>query len=282
MHSIVVSYEKKREAYRLPENWQEVSDYGTGIWWKLTASLLVGKSPQAALWALRALLTMEDSEKVMPFEVFKQLDPVHVKLMSEMLGWMWTEGMTHQPFAAFWHEGVEYYLPDSGLGNVSLIEFAYLDTMYNLYVRMAQEEKPDQAELYLTKLCTYMCRPIDPDINPEDAKTYKGDQREMFNTIICDRRLPSFSRLPIEKKLPLLLFYVGCKREVHERAEGTVFSKMTDEEGNHINGSGRPMEPQEWIDIAFHLAGGKFGTLQETMYTNFFTVLHWLRVQEKF
>ena len=39
------------------------------------------------------------------------------------------------------------------------------------------------------------------------------------------------------------------------------------------------MRPTEWLDICFNIAGGKFGTFEETLYTNLWTVIYYLKLQ---
>lgn len=261
-------------ALTLPEAWEEVPQ---DAWPHLVGPILSGDSALSRTLSLRTLL--QANLRPLLEGHFMLLDPVHLKDLAECLGWMWSQNMTIPPFESFKHGGTEYFLPAKGLSNITLIEFAYVDLMYNLYVMNAQADDEQKAASFLQKLVCYLCRPIDPRIDADDPSTFKGDNREMFNTIICDRRLPAFETLPNEIILPVLLFFVGCKSQIHKDYEGTIFMPPA-EDGSQVSG-GRAMEPTEWLDICFHLSGGKFGTVEQTMQTNLHTILYYLSHQER-
>lgn len=221
------------------------------------------KTPRSRMKLLAILL---------PRKVVKRLASWQLVEIANCLDWAWEPINATRPFRSFHHEGIDYHLPNDGLQYITLIEYAFADFAFNQY-RAAREKDDEQgAKQWLLKMICYLCRPIDPRSNPSDAATWKGDGREMFNTAICETRLPSLDSLPMAYKLAILMFFSACKRDIHKRYKGSIFH---DEKVNGIEISGvRKMQPHEWINLCFELAGGKFGTLHDTMYTQLSLILH--------
>lgn len=278
MHEIAIIRGDQRFAYSLADDWSEIERQD---WAAIAIPFLQGDTPRTRTAALRRLLKRKG--KVISPILFNKLNGDQLKQISVCIDWIWEKRLTTQPFAAVKvQDGQELLLPGDGLKSVTLIEYAFLDLYYNVYMQMIEAGNEEQAESYLHHLLCYMLRPQKEglDIDKPDPDTWDGDPREKFNTDICERRIPLIKKLKPEVKLALLMFFVGCKAKIHEDFEGTVFINSVDKDGNTVHTGGRPMEPTEWLDMCFALSGGIFGTLEQTMYAPLFTVLRHLQLQE--
>jgi len=112
---------------------------------------------------------------------------------------------------------------------------------------------------------------------------FLGDQREKFNTKIIEARIPGFMKMRQSDKLGCLFFFTHCKRYLHKKYKGTLWHDTHTEDGNEIIGvnQNQKPEPLRWMKIIQKLAGGKFGTLQETRFTNLYDILDELAEQKR-
>lgn len=270
MNNIKITYGRTKIACSLPAGWHELTlkDY-----LKLYRYLLyMDRKPALLLPAVKVLLRRKGrfgKTKTIRRKLFNKLDPVQLLALCKELTWLFTYQRTEPMFTSFWMDNVEYHLPAERLKNISLIEYAFCDFCFNMYMRESKANNKKESKNWLTKLICYLCRPADSRIDSNDASTYKGDIREMFNTEICDRRLPQFETLAEHYVIGVLSFWTSCKRSIYELYKETVFADV----GTGTNGG-----PTEWLDLCFNKAGGKFGTLQQTKYTNLYEVLHELHL----
>lgn len=273
MNTITIHLPDKSHTYSLPESWAEVPK---GRWSRIAPLMIQGDNDYSRTRLLRVLL-FRKKHGYLPVPLWELLDPLQVQAMLPLLDWIWKDPMVIRPFSHIRIAGKKYHLPLDDLQYITLIEYAYVDFCANIWKRASETNNEAQAREYLDKLVCYLCRPRDRRIKRNDASRFKGDIREQFNTPVCDARLPRFARLPVEIKLGVLIFFLACKRRIHEQNVGTVFVKG--EEGQEVIGA-RDMKPQEWIDICFAMSGGKFGNLQETMYTHLSLITHELKLQK--
>jgi hypothetical protein len=278
MHEVAITLKNKRRSYFLPERWEEVSEKA---WPAVTLLFLLGDRPSVRLQVLGALLKTRRSTSI-PEGHLRQLKGWQARQLAQLLDWMLKDRMESKPFNSFTIDGEKFYLPNDGLKNITLIEYAFLDLYYMVYVDAVEAGQHELAEQHLHKLIAYMCRPMRQGIDPDrpDPETWDGDVREKFNNSICDKRVEKMKGLSAAEKLPLLMFFTGCKAAIHRSYAGTVFPQQEDEKGNKVHTGATAMEPTAWLDMCFALAGGIFGTLEQTMYTNLFTVLRHLQLQE--
>lgn len=233
------------------------------------------KLPDLALLRLfreQLALRVSAAKQFIPARVQRKLCSYQVVDIAGLFSWVWSPITTARPFPYFTHEGVDYHLPTDSLTFIVAIEYAFVDYAFIHYQKAREAGDEEKARNWLNKFVVYFCRPIDPRIDPNDASTFKGDQREMFNTAICERRIDSISRLPASIKVMLLQYFSACKEKIHKLYKGSIFM---DKEVNGVEISGvREMRPHEWIEMCYALAGGKFGDLQSTMYTHLTLILH--------
>lgn len=275
MHSIKIN----QTTYTIPSTWSEIT---RPVWKKLSPYVIEGKFFNKEVIAI--LMTRKKFGRTIPVskEILDNLQPgIIYEIYDRCLDWLQAENCTHPPFESWKIKGTRYYLPGNQLKYMTLIEYAVLDLCYNVYQALFKANHFDMAQEWRDKLVTYMARPIDKKIDPNDPNTFLGDRREKFNTIICDRRLPIFRDTPLEFKHGVLFYFVGCKKHIHEKYKGVIFQSPYTDEGKEIIGvSKKPPQPEEWIKIAFKLSGGKFGTLKQTQYSNLYDVLEEIKMQQ--
>ena len=273
MNQIRLTIAKRIEAYELPAGWEEVPSHA---WESLMPWLLSPDNGYNRTMILCQLLVSKRKGKRIDPRRLKSLDPVQVQRVADLLDWVYQDPVIAPPFEKIALEGVDYLLPNEMLSHISLIEYAYVDFCFNQYLEAAKSKEPEGAQEWLTKIVCYLCRPEAETLDRMNPATFKGDPREQFNTAVCDQRLPQFDSLPNTVKLAVLMFFAGCKKKIHELYQH-IWPKPTETGGLPIGA--KSAKPQEWIDLCFHLAGGKFGTLSQTMYTDLSLVLHELSLQ---
>lgn len=139
----------------------------------------------------------------------------------------------------------KYYGPADGLANVSIGEFSFAITFYNRYSKTKNVADLD-------KLVAILYRPKNK--NFEDT----GDMRKPFKKHFIEAYEIEIRQLQLKYKQAVYLYFIGCM-ESFSRRYPFVFSKA---EGSS-SGQGTP-----FINIIIELAGGKFGTFDQTFEQN--------------
>jgi hypothetical protein len=278
MHEVAITRKGTRRTYFLPASWHEVSEQD---WPTVSLLFLLGDTALVRMKVLRGLLRTKRGTLISESSL-RTLDAWQLREIASLLSWMLKDRMESRPFEYIIIQGERYFLPNDGLKNITLIEYAFLDLYYMVYVDAVEAGQHELAEQHLNRLLAYMCRPMRQGIDPDrpDPDTWDGDIREKFNNSICDRRIDKMQDITSAEKLAILMFFTGCKAAIHRSYAGTVFPQQEDEKGNKVHTGATAMEPTAWLDMCFALAGGIFGTLEQTMYTNLFTVLRHLQLQE--
>lgn len=280
MNQIAVTINGRRTEYELPERHHELRPKD---WPQIAPFLLAKDQPGQRTLLLYRLLRKAKSGKAMPRSTWQLLGAERILALLPLLDWLYQDRPTEQPFESvnIRHEGqmLSCLLPAAGLRYITLIEYAMVDMHYTLYAQAVQQGQQQQAHEHFHKVIAYLCRPRAKGVDPTDAATFKGDLREQFNTVVCDARLSDWERIGYDIKLPIMLFFAGCKAAIHESYKGTVFVNPLDEEtGEPVQGA-KPAGPQAWIDLAYSLSGGRYGTLEQTMYAPLDNVLYDLYLQ---
>ena len=273
MNQVSLHFKSKTERYLFPAKWEEIPQE----LWNDIAPWLMSKDTSYVRTMLVSFLLISKRNKIpIDSRKLKRLEPSQIMELHGLMNWIYETPITAPPFQKFYHGGEEYLLPNEMLKYISLIEYAYVDFCFNSYIDAAKSGNQELASENLDKVVCYLCRPEDPRLNTLDPNTFKGDRREQFNTAVCDLRLDKFKFVPIPVKLAVIMFFAGCKKRIHEDWKG-IWPQRT-EEGSLPIGTREAM-PHEWINLCFQLAGGKFGTLEQTMYTDLSLILFELSLQ---
>lgn len=109
-----------------------------------------------------------------------------------------------------------------------------------------------EADEYLDKLIATLYRPMKREINWND---FDGDLRQLYNDTTIEQRVPWVAGLPLKKKMAIVLFYEGCRKQI---VENPAFVEVFKRENKHAmqsraNDSAR--SGGTWIDALSSLAG---------------------------
>lgn len=275
MHQITLRTAESEIACTLPETWEECP---VGTFAKLLP-LWAAAGPYSR--AVLSVLLRTDRGKRFPGNWLQDVPSEALGPLFDCLAWM--PQPTVQPVQpSFTIKGRDYYFPATRMQNITLAEFAFVDLAWQLRAYQVQRGRTDAAKEWTARLCGYLLRPLDPRIDPTDAETYQGDRRERFNTAVIEERLDLFrEHITSEMVEGVLLYVAGCKHHIRNSYQ-TLWppSEQTAEELQAQIEKQRP-EPKRWLTLARQMAGGKFGTYDQTMFTNLYLVLDELTTQRK-
>ncbi len=202
---------RRKRQYELPSSWAEMPMRLMHI----CGFLMLLPADVKLVYRLLYLLV--------PIREVKLMTSGQLRELALTMMWIWEPVGTKQPMPSIEWEGMKLLLPNDELKHITLIEYAFADMAYMMYMKRRAAEDRAGAEEWLNRLLSYLLRPANPDANPDDAATWKGDAREMFNTDLCERRMPAVSRLPLGTKLLVLYHFAACKAAIHQRYKGRIF-----------------------------------------------------------
>ena len=275
MHQIKIN----KTTYQLPSSWEEMDKK---TWTRIAPLVIAGKIYTKEMLALLMTRKIMGIKRLVSIKIIENLTAGQQYELYNCIQWIKKDPCTHPPFKSWRIKRKRYFLPDFEFRYMTVIEYALLDLCYQVYQRLWERNEFDLADQWRDKLVSYMARPRDSKINPNDPETFLGERRERMNTLICDRRIPIFRKAPTAFKYGCLLYFVGCKRFIHEKYRNTIFFDTHTDDGQEImNVAKKEPNPKEWIEIVMRLSGGKFGDLKETQYTNLYDILEELKIQQK-
>jgi hypothetical protein len=165
-------------------------------------------------------------------------------------------------FRHFDYKGTRYFLPDGETFTIG--EFAFCDTYSKMLLQGENLDAWDQ-------LIATICRPK-TKANMKDPN-WNGDIRELYNSRICDARLPLFKDLPFRIKSTVLYYSIQLQKEVTEGFED-LFVKPSKEGEEPVQTSGRNFG---WMGVIMSLAEqGVFGDFDKTFNVPAKTILLYL------
>jgi hypothetical protein len=138
-----------------------------------------------------------------------------------------------------------YHGPQDVLKKIRAQEFFYVETFFIKYNRTKDEN-------YLNALIAILYRPLKSKADRSEIN-YDGDAREKFNPHWVDGRIKKISRLKMEVKIAIYLYYLSCRSEFETR-HPQMFTKEKSDEVSKLG----------WKALINEIAGNKFGTIEET------------------
>lgn len=155
--------------------------------------------------------------------------------------------------------------PADDLSNIGFGEWCFAH-QYFIYYSITKDEA------WLNKLIATIYRPKDENQNPDDA-TFSGDERQIFNENLIDKRSLSVAAIQSHIKLAILAWFTVAVNEI------TI-------ERPHVFPPAPPVDPENpkpidesqnnqntWLSVFRDLLGPKWGTEQQLKYTNAIFVL---------
>lgn len=178
-------------------------------------------------------------------------------------------GLTNAPIGKIKLKKKEFFAPAASLSNITVLEFAYLETFFE------KVRDPKQMRMSLNQLIAVLYRPSKPTTKDNISKKYEGDRRqslEGYEATINDRAY-TLQYLERHKKMLILHFYESCRKQIleslHPRMQG---GSESSESEKGING---------WVQIIMELSGNKFGDFKETGNTNLFIIIEYLNLEQR-
>jgi hypothetical protein len=197
--------------------------------------------------------------------LFSRLNEAQLHSLLEehkLVDWTFEKGLSVNPLPriveTLWRGKFIYDLyPPKEFSQFNGEEFCYADTAYLRY-------RKSKAEKDLNDFIAILYRPLDP-------KKKHGDRRLAFDPDAVDTYLIAAKSLPLHKKVAVTLWYEH-KREEFFKPFAPLFKKGAQEKASS-EGS--------YLELLLELAGGKFGTLQETKRTGVHTLFSEILLQKK-
>jgi hypothetical protein len=163
-------------------------------------------------------------------------------LTAQALPWLRRPRTWFHPLPAKWWGPREHFR------NLRLLEFIFADAYFVAY---AQDPSATQ---WLDQLVAVLYRPQRRPYRPA-AVDYDGDRREAFNSVHVAARTAQVAHLPLAPKLAVFTWYRGCRLQL-ERDYPHVFTAPDNDAPKN--------DRLGWAGVAREMAGGIFGTLDQT------------------
>lgn len=213
---------------------------------------------------LRLMLKLLGVPKWRIFTIKKLLNvPVdEIAYMTGLVDWCFpveNVSLTRNFFRTKYVLSKKYIGPADGLSNLSLEEFSFADHHFRQYMTTLDMKELD-------KLCAVLWRVPGAKIGLNDA-AYKNDKRLIFNSYAINESSKRFKWTSKKFKFFVLLFFWGCRNKFSKKYEH-VFDSGPKEDSAGLD--------LGWINVMFDLAGGKFGTLNDTGKQGLTTILLYL------
>ncbi|MBS9773802.1 MAG: hypothetical protein KGV59_01415 [Tenacibaculum sp.] len=246
----------------IPKEWNDLSELQLR-----QLALLFNSEKRGLFFDYRVLFILMD---IRPWQfwkyrkLYKVIRNVKFSDLKEHYEWVYNEvGLTKFPYSIINYQlpiiNTKKILPPADrLTNITIDEFAHCDDLFLGWHKTKDKE-------YLQYLCAVLYR-----------KTDKQGKRITFDKHDLARRANAFKNVSLKKLLVVAMAYQGCKTYITKQYP-RVFPKAhptpTKERGQKLpNSSG-------FGKLILQLAGGKFGTYEETKRTNVYTFLSELSEQ---
>jgi hypothetical protein len=194
----------------------------------------------------------------LPKKVFRQLDEYQLDDLINgfnLLKFLFEEcklTKNHVPFICSYFQ--KLYSPGDDFSKIEGEEFSYADSQFIRY-------KQTKNVAFLDRLIAILYRKKDKNYNPEDSGS-SDDLRESFNPKSIESRIKIVRKIPLHKKLAILLWYEGSRNLLPVRYPNI----FTDEKQSDANNFG-------WVGVLLASSGGKFGSYNETKRTRLLLLL---------
>ena len=165
-------------------------------WWGLTDAqtlavlpFVVDRKPASVAGAVRILLDKRTVRAMTDEDIYD------LTRNGGDLAFLWDEDIEGPPFVFFESQGVRFYLPAMGFGNVILQEFLNANTYFLQFADLLSTARkdpkalqPNGDELMQTakKLIAHTCRPAN-ETSP-DSLLWNGDSRQPYNEHVAEAR----------------------------------------------------------------------------------------------
>ncbi len=262
---------------RLPSCWEEIQ---SAKWPALARFVAGGDIYYRDVVFLLGEYKTRFGWRPLPKGLKKTLPAPELGLLFGCLSWMLLDPCITPIKKRIKVNGRWYHLPGPAMRNTVIIEFATADMCYEVSRMYSGKNRYRDADLWLNKMCAYICRPIDPTINELDPERFAGDLREKFNSAIIEKRMAEFNHISPEDRYQALMFFTGTKRHMRSQFK-YVWPRTHTDSGEalmNVTVSNKP-EPKRWLNAIRRLAGGKYGDYEKTCYTPTYVIMEEIEQQ---
>lgn len=258
---------------QLPEDWSEVPDK---LRLPCLKELYYQDRDTAIAQNLIRLLRL-------PRKLYRHFSIGVIYDLRQQIEWMRFLERATPPITEFSHNKVKFYFPKPILENVTALEYAIADDLFQEYMNQGDRQ-------HLIELAALLCRPGNDD---KDEVQTTGDPR---TPLIGRGQLKSLARhfddLPEYLLLCILMFFIGCRKKIHEMYAGWIFPKPQDETSDEQEISRSEQNEKHkwesgylfgWHSVFMDVAqNGVFGSLEQVHKTPFHTICMYLVQQKKY
>lgn len=234
----------------LPDSWNELTSkqllYIASVWHEWKSAMLTGTNMarhKAALFI--ELINNTESEKKQTIDWLSQIKKTDVNIFAP-LDFIFNDITLTKNLLPHLSLGVlsKYYGPADALANISIGEFSFAITFFNRYSKSNNTDD-------LNKLIAILYRPKNKNFEAT------GDIRKPFKKHFIEAYEIELRQLQFKYKQAVYLYFMGCM-EAWSKKYSFVFSRT---EGNSN-------AKTTFLDVIIEMAGGKFGTFDQTFEQN--------------
>ena len=171
MHKIKIN----QKPYDLASSWEEVTPQD---WDRIAPYIIADDIYNPEVLYLLISRKRWGFRRRISTDLINALDPGQLFDLYNCISWIKDVPCTEPPFKSRRLGWKRYHLPASEFKYMTVIEYAILDLCYQVYQRLWQSKNFDLAEEWAAKLVSYMARPLDKKVNPNDPNTFEGERRE--------------------------------------------------------------------------------------------------------
>ena len=241
----------QNKEFKIAATWNELD-------WKQVRQIAELLFKSENIYKVKLLLSKIISR--MPMMTFNWLSDDDKLYLSQQVAWATDLGklnLTKQLLPK--HKGL--YGPLDKLSNITIDEFGFADRCFDKYLETKQ---PDE----LDKLVAILYR------KRKRGKVTDGDVRVAFNNHVIEDNARRIKHWKSDVKHGILLFYWGCRNLIVD-----VHKERFTKPGPATTAS---VSKANWFDIISSMAGGKFGTIEETKRVNVWVFMReWVKVGKK-
>ena len=165
-----------------------------------------------------------------------------------LFDWIYSENsvITKNFFPVISAGFAKFHGPSDTMGNINAAEFSEADYHFLNYTKSGKSEDLD-------KLIATLYRKEAENINTNSAD-FNGNLREAFNSYTVDKRAKKLAKISVWKKMAILTFYRGCRKEI-ELTYDRVFTQKTQKSAENYG----------WPETFLGIVEGKITELDKLM-----------------
>lgn len=232
----------------IPSSWNECNDWQI---YRIASIMYSGlQGLQFDYLILRALMQVKWFHLIKLWKLKRLLSSTTFPDLKQFYAWLYEEtNLTVFHPKIIQLKGIHFHAPADRLSNINADEFAHAD---DLFVEWYNTKKL----VYLQYMAAVLYAEVDE----------KG-KRIPFDKELLEAKAKRFKKVKRSHLLAISLAYIGCRSHLAPQFPH-VFPKKKGEQPKQTK-----LQSSGFGKVSLHLAGGKFGSYNETKATNIYTFL---------